>query len=648
MFLTRLKIIVLSALIFGGFCWFLLYRVDGFVKNEALGVLSTQLRANGELSFSKVGVEGERVVHDTSAIEALRKQPNLKDLWLSRSDELSQELSKPTTAIRDELERKVYLTKNTESSLTKIGSTNDQNARISVPILASQECVSCHSTLRVGDVAGSVNARFLLKDSVMGIFETMQPEIIALVLVAALVMMFVMLFSIRSFTELVFSMRGVIRGAIEGNFSARVKDSGLGIFGDTSKLANRMLETLDSTISSIDAKIASIFTYKKSYYSKNPLVRIKELIDEITNLFLFKNSIETAKQNREVYRGLQNIISRYIKYRYLIFVEIIGGEVVSGYKIEGDTETKITGADVKQIQNRLEAPNPNVLFDDNKGCLFISTSAETLSVIDICVNIAPNITLYYAIVMHSKKELLEKEGLASRIYNYIREATPIIKNIVLLKNIEESSYTDPLTKAYNRLYLEKYAPIVEARLPNRVSFGILMLDIDHFKKINDTYGHAMGDAGIVLLVETIRKVIRTSDKLFRYGGEEFVVILDSCEPSEAQKIAEKIRTAFQVAKKCSLGELDFHKSVSIGFSAMPHYAKNVWDCINQADIALYEAKEGGRNRVVRYLPTMKGKDAGAAKQSAEEAPSTTNIPNIDVAADDDEAAFLESLKLNDR
>lgn len=648
MFFIRLKVILLSIIILSGFSLFLLYKLDSYVKNQAVSILSSQLSSISSFTFNSIQIKDGTPTHNMSAIDTIKSQANIKDLWISRNDALSDELRKPKTSLRDAVERKAYITKIRESALTKIGKTNDQDARISIPINTDQSCLTCHIGLKAGDVAGSVNARFTLSDSIMAIYNTMKVELIGLILISSIILMFVMLFSINSFTKLVYSMKIAIQSAIEGNFSIRIKNQGIGIFSEATKSTNKLLEVLDKSITSIDIKIATIFIYKKNLYNKNPLIRSTELIAEITNLFLFKNKIESVRANKEVYRELQTIISKYIKYKYLIFAEVIDNEIVSGYKIEGETEMKIATGDVRSIEKRLENPNPNILFNDEKGCLFISTSIEQLNVIDLRIFIAQNIVLYYSVVMNSKKELLEKENSISRIYNYIREARPIIKNIILVKNIEEASYSDPLTKAYNRLYLEKYATSVEAKLQKHISFGVLMLDIDHFKKVNDTYGHAVGDAGIVLLTETIKKVIRPSDKLFRYGGEEFVVILEGYDVDETQRAAEKIRSMFAMAKKCSLMELDFQKSVSIGMSLMPDFSRNVWECINQADLALYKAKESGRNRVIKYSLELKIMDEQKKKKDAEANENIANSSNVDNSTynNDDDEAFLESLKLN--
>lgn len=145
-----------------------------------------------------------------------------------------------------------------------------------------------------------------------------------------------------------------------------------------------------------------------------------------------------------------------------------------------------------------------------------------------------------------------------------------------------------------------------------------MLDIDHFKKVNDTYGHSVGDAGIVMLTESIMKVIRPVDKIFRYGGEEFVVFLEGADMDDSYLVAERIREVFQKETKCSLMELTFPKSASIGISAMPIYSNNAWECINQADIALYEAKRSGRNRAIRYYHGLQKNNATPSSNNPSE------------------------------
>lgn len=653
MLLLRLKIIVLSAIAIIVSCGFILYKVDSYNKEQDLEMLKTQIISTSNAAFDVAYITGEGVnAHIYDIINSIKSQPKVKDLWISRSDEFSAAIGRPKSTLRDQIERNVYISKNpSEVSLNKIeSSTNDHEARISIPIIANEKCTVCHLQINAGDVIGAVNASILLQDNIMDIIDSMQNEFLIFLACATILLMIMLMFSIGQFTRLATSIRSAILAAINGDFTLRVKNRISGM-NEITKLTNRLLEALDKNLSAIDTKIATIFIYNRLLYNKNPLIRLSEVMNEIVTLFAFKNKIDSFNRTNDIYKEIQLVIQKYIKYKNLIFAEIVNGEIVSGYKIENDVTMKVVAGEINSIEKRLNDENKNVIFNDDKGSVFISTSIGGLNVLDLKFVISDKLTVYYSISLDSKKELSEKEKSITRIYNYMREARHIINTKMLMKEIEENSYTDPLTKAFNRFFLDKYSEQIKSKLERHIHLGILMLDIDHFKNINDTYGHAIGDAGIVLLVETIRKVIKPIDKLIRYGGEEFVVILDDSDIDEAAKVGEKIRAAFAMAKKCSRGQLDFSKSVSIGVSAMPDFSVDVWECINQADLALYEAKESGRNRVITYSMELKAKDdmkkAAKEREKAEAKAREDNKIATDSTANEDDD-FLESLKFNNQ
>lgn len=653
MLLLRLKIILLSAIAIIVSCGFILYKVDSYNKEQDLEMLKTQIISTSNAAFDVAYITGEGVnAHIYDIINSIKSQPKVKDLWISRSDEFSAAIGRPKSTLRDQIERNVYISKNpSEVSLNKIeGSTNDHEARISIPIIANEKCTVCHLQINAGDVIGAVNASILLQDNIIDIVDSMQNEFLIFLACATILLMIMLMFSIGQFTRLATSIRSAILAAINGDFTLRVKNRISGM-NEITKLTNRLLEALDKNLSAIDTKIATIFIYNRLLYNKNPLIRLSEVMNEIVTLFAFKNKIDSFNRTNDIYKEIQLVIQKYIKYKNLIFAEIVNGEIVSGYKIENDATMKVVAGEINSIEKRLNDENKNVIFNDDKGSVFISTSIGGLNVLDLKFVISDKLTVYYSISLDSKKELNEKEKSITRIYNYMREARHIINTKMLMKEIEENSYTDPLTKAFNRFFLDKYSEQIKSKLERHIHLGILMLDIDHFKNINDTYGHAIGDAGIVLLVETIRKVIKPIDKLIRYGGEEFVVILDDSDIDEAAKVGEKIRAAFAMAKKCSRGQLDFSKSVSIGVSAMPDFSVDVWECINQADLALYEAKESGRNRVITYSMELKAKDdmkkAAKEKEKAEAKAREDNKNATDSTANEDDD-FLESLKFNNQ
>lgn len=657
MLILRFKIILLSALAIILSCAFVLYKVDLFNKERNLQLFKNQIQSTAKAAFDFAAISGEGVnSHTYDIINSVRMQREISDLWISRSDEFSDEIGRKRSSYRDQIERNVYISKRpSEESMKRIEGTNDHEARVSFPIVAEQKCIVCHIGTKQGAVIGAVNATILLKDNIYDIIFSSEDEFLAFIVGASLIMMILLMFSVKSFSSISDSIQTAIIGAINGDFSKRVRSRMIGT-DELAKILNKLLETLDKNITAIDNRIATIFIYNKLLYNKNPLMRLSEVMNEVVALYSFKNKIDSMKKTNDIYKEIQVVIQKYIKYKSLIFAELVNDEIVSGYKIENDANMKVMAGEINSIEKRLENDNRNILYSDEKGSVFISTSTGGLHAIDLKFVISDKLMIYYSIMLSSKKEIAEKEKSITRIYNYMREARHIINNKMLMKEIEESSYTDPLTKAYNRFFLDKHGDKLKEKLEKHISFGVLMLDIDHFKNINDTYGHAVGDAGIVLLVETIRKVIRPIDKLVRYGGEEFVVILDNADMEEAKRVAEKIRTAFAMAKKCSRGELTFNKSVSIGVSVMPEFSKDIWECINQADTALYGAKEGGRNRVVPYSREVQARaDAkNEAKKNAQNAAPSAPSANgamgdavgADPATEDDD--FEASLRMNNQ
>jgi diguanylate cyclase (GGDEF)-like protein len=166
--------------------------------------------------------------------------------------------------------------------------------------------------------------------------------------------------------------------------------------------------------------------------------------------------------------------------------------------------------------------------------------------------------------------------------------------------LETSARTDPLTGLFNRKYLEEsIEQIVQQSKRTKISYGILMVDIDYFKMVNDTYGHDVGDEAIRVIANTLIENTRDSDIVIRYGGEEFVVLLYNCDAKYVVNVAQNIKEAFS-KRKINAGSTNFSKTISIGASIFPNNAESFWQCIKYADIALYHAKETGRNKVVLF------------------------------------------------
>ena len=175
-----------------------------------------------------------------------------------------------------------------------------------------------------------------------------------------------------------------------------------------------------------------------------------------------------------------------------------------------------------------------------------------------------------------------------------------IENARLHHETRQMAITDVLTGLYNRRYFEKVLPqeLERSRRLN-LPLSILLIDADNFKKVNDTFGHPMGDRVLATIGQTIKKALRTVDFAFRYGGEEFVVILPEADLESACKAAERIRLrAIADSKRVLRSDMTEPVTVSIGVSCYPRDATDGKALVAVADHLLYQAKGAGKNRIL--------------------------------------------------
>jgi two-component system cell cycle response regulator len=163
----------------------------------------------------------------------------------------------------------------------------------------------------------------------------------------------------------------------------------------------------------------------------------------------------------------------------------------------------------------------------------------------------------------------------------------------------ERSVRDNLTGLFNRAYFSnQIVPLAERNEQLQLGLAIILIDLDHFKRINDTYGHNGGDLVLREVAAVLRDSTRAEDLVARYGGEEFVIALPSTTLEQAIERAERIRT--QIAERGidegSIGDIRVTASLGLSFSPAGH-ARNIPGLISAADSALYDAKKLGRNRV---------------------------------------------------
>jgi diguanylate cyclase (GGDEF)-like protein len=189
-----------------------------------------------------------------------------------------------------------------------------------------------------------------------------------------------------------------------------------------------------------------------------------------------------------------------------------------------------------------------------------------------------------------------------------------LENAQLFGEVQRLAITDGLTGTHNRHH---FFELAERELNRARRFGqpvsAIMLDVDHFKQVNDTYGHAVGDQVLRVVAERCGESIRDIDILGRYGGEEFAIILPGTDLSGTPTMAERLRRSIADAP-IPTDKGDLTVTISLGVASSAQDDEDAAALLNRADVAMYEAKQAGRNRVaVRSLDSNKkeGSDTSA-------------------------------------
>jgi diguanylate cyclase (GGDEF)-like protein len=199
----------------------------------------------------------------------------------------------------------------------------------------------------------------------------------------------------------------------------------------------------------------------------------------------------------------------------------------------------------------------------------------------------------------SQHELLERRRAEDELREANRRLQAQIAEIGELQaRLREQATRDPLTGLFNRRYLtETLARELARGQREDRPLSVVLLDVDHFKALNDAFGHEAGDLVLRSLASFLAEQTRHGDIACRYGGDELVVVLPGAPAESAQARAEEWRTAFQ-EMRVGFGDAELRATASMGVAAFPAQARSAEDLLRLADAALYDAKRQGRNRVV--------------------------------------------------
>lgn len=291
--------------------------------------------------------------------------------------------------------------------------------------------------------------------------------------------------------------------------------------------------------------------------------------------------------------AVQRLIQEYQKrYRRTVYFVTTRGELV-----EFGSRGARHGANLNKTPG-LGPLMPRIL-EEKRGSYQFEIDGDTHI---LHVNYLPELKWYLFVEQNESQALT---GIRQTLYTNLAISLAVTLVILFLihftfaryqHNIDEMASTDKLTGLLNRHAFTILADQLVAelqRIPQPTA--LLMIDIDHFKTINDQHGHLVGDSVLEAVARALQSGLRASDLAVRWGGEEFLVVLKACEPVEAARIAENLRQAVGTAP-LALGDKQLEITISIGVTAF-FGTESPTEAIDRADAALYRAKHAGRNRV---------------------------------------------------
>lgn len=483
-----------------------------------------------------------------------------------------------------------------------------------IPYIATSQgipnCLQCHAVAD-GAVLGVVSIDISLR-------EVRREGIVAVILIslsvfaAALLALLLLRHLLRPLEETAREVQEVTELAVGGNFHRRIRQRSGDEVGEIAGNLNRLMDFLDREVTTIRTRVSQLMRHKITD-GGNQLVHTTEMVEGLVEASQFKQAIEEDQTKFEIYGRLGDILrDKYNFSRFTIYEVSPSKNRMTTVMVDGELGVSCRWCDpqilvdagycrARRTGHEVDATNyPNLctMFRPAQGgethiCLPINQSGTPGSVVQVVV---------------SPEEAQLAHYMMPFIAVYLREAGPVLEAKRLMEHLRENSMRDAMTGLYNRRFIEEYVSTLVGTSQRRKSpFTVLMLDLDFFKQVNDTYGHEIGDKVIKTLADILLRNVRSSDMAVRYGGEEFLLVLIDTGIEAGLNVAEKIRAEVEQTKIPLPGGM-LQKTISIGVAEFPNDSDTFWQVVKFADVALYRAKAGGRNRVVRFLPEMWGED----------------------------------------
>lgn len=494
----------------------------------------------------------------------------------------------------------------------------DATFRGTIPFAASARgrpnCLQCHQVSE-GTVLGAVTIELSLEELKRNALFTVA-VIILTVALFSLLAIFAVCRLIGPVGDTAQAVERAVQRALRGDFKGRVEKRTEDEIGKIASETNSLLGFLDEGLSRITQRVTQL-TGRNPHHDENQLEATIDMVNGLADAAGFKQAIEEDESKGEIYDRFGHILRERFAIREFSIYEAAGSKQLQPIAVDGVAGAGCRWCDpqilVRSDMCRARRTGHAVDGLVQPGiCYAFQPPADADGGVDgtearrhYCVPIIQSGTVGSVI------QLVTTERAAAALAEqvpyvnvYLREMAPVLEAKRLTETLRDSALRDAMTGLNNRRFLEEYMDTLVANARRRrVPLAVLLLDLDYFKVVNDTYGHDAGDMVLKALAIVLKNAVRASDMVIRFGGEEFLIVLQDADAEAAIKVAENIRVAVEQLKVQVSGAV-LQKTISIGLAMFPDDSDTLWQAIKFADVALYRAKENGRNQVVRFTSEM--------------------------------------------
>lgn len=544
-------------------------------------------------------------------LNQIKSTQGLRDVRIIRAQPVIEQFGPPLNneVPEKDLEFEVLKTGEMKSRLSE--NMSEAVYELVIPYKAEPDnkvnCLACHK-VKQGSVLGAVSLTLdLTRQRYAGSMTLTTVAFVSLIFFAGTIYMLFIFF--KPYSGMFEKLKKSFDKVSEGDFTEQIEVTLDDEAGDVARNFDRMLDRLSGTLGNVRHKVATLIGYKENR-TGNDLKDTREIVSELLKIFTFKKTIDQDKKTKDIYTRLATVFSD------------MGLEEFTFFEVKSSQNTMTEVLSYPDKTDYAKRPICNdVIYRNAEECRGARTGREVDSeeFPCVCVNYEhPDLTRQHHClpvmigghvglmvrITYAPEDSEKIHDVVPYIETYLREAAPVIEARQLMTLLKQQSLVDQLTGLHNRRFLDEIADKISAQTSRRKSsIGILMVDVDFFKQVNDTYGHDAGDRVLTRICEVIKKTVRQADIVVRFGGEEILVLLVDVELGYAMQVAEKVRQRIE-NEEIQIKNGTLKKTVSIGVSEYPDDIDKLWHCIKYSDVALYEAKATGRNKVVRFNPKM--------------------------------------------